>query len=348
MSNVVVYGAYGYTGELIVKELLALGVRPILSGRNESKLRAMASDLDLPFKTVSLDNLSALKDLLENVSLVVHAAGPFSATAKPMIKACLLTKTHYIDITGEWEVYEYAQSKSEEAIRQGVMLLPGAGFDVVPSDCLAMYLKKQLPDATHLTLAFTSKKASPSRGTAKTMIEGAHQGQMYRKDHVLKSKPLGKSKKTIDFGEFQQECVGISWGDISSGYYSTKIPNIEVFMGASSGQIKKLQWLNAFKLLLKWSWVQKVLKKQVDKRPAGPDEERRNKGRAWFWGQISNGNKVIEACLQTSEGYTLTAHSASLIARHILEGHFKKGYQTPASAFGHEFVTELPGTGSFT
>jgi short subunit dehydrogenase-like uncharacterized protein len=347
MNKVILYGAYGYTGKLIANEMVASGIFPLLSGRNESKLREMAGKMDLSFETVSLDDPRALQNLLKEATLVVHAAGPFSATARPMIEACLATKTHYIDITGEWEVYEYAQKMSQEAREKGIMLMPGAGFDVVPSDCLSVYLKQLLPTATRLRLAFTSKKSSPSRGTAKTMIEGVHKGQAFREAGVIKSKPLGKSTMMVDFGEFKQICTGISWGDISSAYASTGIPDIEVFMGASESQIKKLRLIDKISFLFKSGIIRKILKKQVDKRPEGPDEQRRKNSRAWFWGQVTDGNTTIEARLQTNEGYTLTADATTKIAERILKGNFSIGYQTPASAFGPGFITELPGSSKF-
>lgn len=347
MKEVILYGAYGYTGKLIAKQMVASGIFPLLSGRNESKLKDMAGGLNLSFQAVSLDDTKGLHALLKEATLVVHAAGPFSATAKPMIDACLATQTHYIDITGEWEIYEYAQTMSQQAREKGIMLMPGAGFDVVPSDCLSVHLKHLLPTANELKLAFTSKNSSPSRGTAKTMIEGIHKGQSFRESNIIKNKALGKSTLQVDFGAFKQICVGISWGDISSAYASTGISDIEVFMGASESQIKKLRMIGNLSFLLKSTLVRKILKKQVDKRPEGPDEERRKNARAWFWGQVSDGKTTVEARLQTNEGYTLTADSTSKIAERILKGNFSIGYQTPASAYGAGFITELPGSSSF-
>ncbi len=347
MNDIVIYGAYGFTGRLITEELLRIGHRPLLSGRNAAKLGELAQKLNLSYTPVDLDNRVDLHQLLAGSKVVIHAAGPFSATAQPMIDACLVTKTHYIDITGEWQVYEYAQTRSEEATNAGIMLLPGAGFDVVPSDCLANHLKKLLPDATSLQLAFTSINSSVSRGTAKTMIEGAPDGQMYRQDHQLVRKPLGSSVKEIDFGDFSQTCVGISWGDISTAYASTGIPTIEVFTGAPEKQIKKLKWMGKLSFLLKAPFIQNYLKKQVDKRPAGPDANRRKKGEAWFWGKVSDGTVSVEARLKTPEGYSLTALTATAIARNIIDGNFTPGYQTPATAYGDEFITTFPGVGSF-
>ncbi len=347
MSRLVLYGAYGYSGELIARELRDIGLKPLLSGRNERKLAATADSLGLDYKAASLDDQHALHDLLSNAAVIINAAGPFSATARPVIKACIDTETHYVDITGEWQVYEYAKTQSEQARKAGVMLLPGAGFDVVPSDCLAVHLKKSLPDATSLRMAFTVRNSFPSRGTARTMIEGASAGQVFRKDHKIKSRRLGKSFREVDFGTFRQLCAGISWGDISTAYTSTGIPDIEIFTGTSEKQLSRMRWMGHISPLMNMSFVQSWLKKQVDKRPPGPDKHRREQAEAWFWGEVSDGIVTSEARLKTPDGYTLTAMTASRIADFILEGNFRAGYQTPALVYGSDFITTFPGTGSF-
>ncbi len=347
MKTLVLYGAYGFTGRLITAELLKIGIRPVLAGRNDQKLSAMSAETGLSYKTVSLDDPDALRTLLMPATLVIHAAGPFSSTARPMIEACLATSTHYVDITGEYKVYEYARSLDSKALDSGVMLMPGAGFDVVPSDCLAVHLKNLLPDATSLTLAFTSRHTSPSRGTAKTMLEGATEGQKYRRDGKLLSRPLGTSVREVDFGDFTQLCTGISWGDISTAYASTGIPDIEVFTGSSKRQIRKMRWMGRFSFLLKIPLVMRYMKKQVGKMPEGPDEHKRRKGESWLWGEVSDGSVSVEARLKTPGGYVLTALTTTDIARNILDDHFKPGFQTPALVYGDSFITTVPGVSSF-
>ena len=102
---------------------------------------------------------------------MLHIAGPFSATSKPMADACLRTGTHYFDITGEIDVFEALAARDAEATKAGIMLLPGVGFDVVPSDCLAVHLKQRMPDAIDLKISIGGLNAL-SHGTAKSMVEG--------------------------------------------------------------------------------------------------------------------------------------------------------------------------------
>ena len=183
-GTILLYGATGYTGKLIAREARAKGASVVLAGRNPDKLKAVATPLDLPWRAFDLADRARLDAALKDVAVVLSAAGPFSATARPMADACLRRGAHYLDITGEIDVFERLAARDAEAKRAGVTLLPGVGFDVVPSDCLAAHLKRRLPDATDLTI-YLSAGLNISRGTAKTMIEGIADGARARRNGRL-------------------------------------------------------------------------------------------------------------------------------------------------------------------
>src|SRR6187402_1304471 len=105
-----------------------------------------------------------------------------------MVDACLAERVPYLDITGEIAVFEAAAARDAEAKAAGVVLLPGAGFDVVPSDCLAAHLKRRLPSATSLALAF-QVLGGVSRGTATTAVENLARGGMVRRAGKLVAVP---------------------------------------------------------------------------------------------------------------------------------------------------------------
>lgn len=108
-SNWIIYGANGYTGELIAREAVRQGLKPTLAGRNKAKVEALAQELGLDYKAFGLDNVDAVSQQLQGFKLVMHCAGPFSATSKPMMEACIKAGTHYLDITGEISVFELSQ-----------------------------------------------------------------------------------------------------------------------------------------------------------------------------------------------------------------------------------------------
>lgn len=339
-----IYGANGYIGELIARYAMQYGLLPILAGRNKSLIAPLAARLGLPYRIFDLMDGAALLAALKEVKVVVHAAGPFSYTAKPMVLACMLTGTHYVDINGDIEVFEMIQQYNDAAKKAAVMLLPGAGFDVVPTDCIALQLKNLLPDADNLQLAFASEGGSISHGTATTMAEKLGEGSCVRKEGKIIKAPLGKNGMWVDFGQSKLFVMSIPWGDISTAWFTTGIPNIETFIGSKKKTFNylKLQWL--FNWLLRRNTVRKFIQKKINRRPAGPSDEQRKNATSLVWGHVSNKEgRQVSIRLSGPDGYTLTTHSVLIIVQKILNGNFSPGYQTPASAYGENLVLEIPG-----
>lgn len=338
-----IYGAYGYTGELVARLAKSRGESPILAGRSASALEALGRDLGLESRSFGLDDPSALDAGLAGVALVVHCAGPFSRTSRPMAQACLRTRTHYIDITGEIAVFEALAARDAEAKAAGVMLLPGAGFDVVPSDCLAAHLKRRLPTATQLALGFQST-GGPSRGTATTAVENLHRGGMIRRGGRLTSVPIAWKTRVVDFGRGPTPAVTIPWGDVSTAFYSTGIPDIEVYLAAPTALRIGLRLARPFRALLASGPVQSYLKKRIQAGPPGPTPEQRARGKSFLWGEATGaaGQHVVSR-LEAPDGYTLTARTAVAIAAKVVAGQAPPGFQTPSRAYGPDFVLEIEG-----
>lgn len=344
-NQIVVYGSYGYTGKLIVNECVAKKLDVVLAGRNEAQLQQQSKQSGYPYQVVESSDLEGLKKLLTPAAVVIHCGGPFRYTAEIMAAACLATKTHYTDITGEYLVFESLPKLDQQAKDLGITIMPGTGFDVVPSDCLALHLKNRLPSATHLQLAFTMSKGGLSRGTSKSMTEGLGYGGMVRKEGKLITIPLGEKVLEIDFGSFKTKTLCIPWGDISTAWRSTGIPNIEVYTGATDKMISNAKMSNYLGWFLRMRWVKNFMLKQIDKKPAGPSDEKRESGRSFLWGRVTDpSGKECVSRLETLSGYSLTAKTAVLIAEKILKGDLKTGYQTPAMAYGENFILEIPST----
>lgn len=343
-NSFLLYGANGYTGRLIAEMAAGYGLQPILAGRNEKALKEMSDQLGYPFRVIDLSDTAALQAALKEVKLVLHAAGPFQFTARQMMEACIAAGTHYLDITGEIAVFEKAKSYDAAAKEAGVMIMPGVGFDVVPTDCTAVYLKQQLPDATHLKLAFAMLGGKLSHGTATTMAENMGEGGAVRENGKITRKPLGHKGMWIDFGEKTMFVMCIPWGDVSTAYSTTGIPNIETYAAASPKTFRMLKWQFLYNWFLRTSFMRKQAKKKISKQPAGPPPDMRAKARSFVWGEVTNEAGEKKAVrMQCPEGYTLTAISSLIIAKKVLEGNFKKGYQTPAGTYGADLIMEIPG-----
>ncbi|MBE7375088.1 saccharopine dehydrogenase NADP-binding domain-containing protein [Pseudomonas sp. AL-54] len=339
-----IYGTYGYTGELIAREAVRRGYKPILAGRSREKVEALASELGLEARHFGLDE-ARLDAQIEDCELVMHCAGPFSATAAPMMEACLRARAHYLDITGEISVFAHAQSLNDRARSAGVVVCPGVGFDVIPTDCVAAALKNALPDATHLALGIDTR-SSMSPGTAKTSIEGLAQGGKVRRDGKVVSVPLAYRVRRIDFGDGEKPAMTIPWGDVSTAYHTTGIPTIEVFVPGSRGMIRGARLANLIRPLLGLSWVQKQLKARIDKNVTGPDDGKRAESGTWVWGEARNarGERKV-ARVHTANVYNLTVSGALAVVGYLMQTRPAGGAYTPARLLGADLVSSLPGSG---
>jgi short subunit dehydrogenase-like uncharacterized protein len=331
-----IYGANGYTGALIAREAARRGHRPILAGRDAAKLEPLAKELGCDARAFDLEHID-----LAGVALVLHCAGPFTITSAPMVDACLRGGAHYVDITGEIPVFESILKRDAEAKARGVTLLPGAGFDVVPTDCLAAMLAGRLPGATELLLAFYTKGSALSRGTTRTMIESIGDGGAIRRGGRIVSVPPAYDVRTIPFSCGERTAMTIPWGDVATAFHTTGIPDIRVYVAASPKAIARTRRLRWLLPLLKPKPVRRLLQRIAAPR-GGPDERQRAAGRVYLWGEVSNGRESRSMTMTTPEGYAFTVVSAVNIVERILAG-VPAGAFTPAKLFGAELVSTIPG-----
>lgn len=339
-----IYGANGYTGELIAREAKARNLHPILAGRNENAIKHLAEELGFKPCIFGLsDQLNIIKQL-SNVQLVLNCAGPFSSTSEPMIKACLRSGTHYIDITGEISIFEYAHSQNLQAEEANIILCPGVGFDVTPTDCIASQLKEMIPDANYLALGFDSNSGI-SPGTAKTAIEGLAVGGKVRINGQIKTVPLAWKTRHINFGNGEKLATTIPWGDVSTAYYTTGIPNIEVYIPISPKRVSILKRANYIRWFLGLSFIQSFLKKKAAQQK-GPNSEQLKSQLTYVWGEAKNSQGISKTVrIRTANGYALTVASSLGVAEHLLKNPVKGGYRTPSQLMGSDFITKLPGYG---
>lgn len=334
-----VYGANGYTGLLIVDECVRRGLQPIIAGRREETIRPIAEALGVAWRAFSLDDAAAVRRGLEGMRVVLHAAGPFADTSAPMVRGCLDVGVHYLDITGELEVFEACQALDAEAKARDIVVLPGVGFDVVPTDCLAARLNAAMPGGSLLELAFAGG-GGPSRGTKKTMQRGQHLGGAVRSEGAIVRVPTAWKSAAIPFRDRTRQSVTIPWGDVSTAYWSTHIPNIHVYLALPSRERPSDAQSAGSSAPVKASWDDPNL----DGRLAGPNETVRLTSRMQLWGRVTHADgRRVEGTGETPEGYQLTALSSVEAAKRVLEGQVRSGYQTPSTAFGAGFLEELPG-----
>jgi short subunit dehydrogenase-like uncharacterized protein len=340
-SNWMVYGANGYTGQLVAEETVARGMRPVLAGRREEAVRPLAERLGCEHRVFDLDSGEEVARQLEGVGMVLLCAGPFSRTSRPVVDACLSLGIHYLDITGEIPVFEACHARTSEAERAGSILLPGVGFDVVPSDCLTSALAARLPDATELVLGIRAIGSS-SAGTTRTALEIFARGGAVRRDGRIVKVPLAAKRRQIPFHDEPRVAALVPWGDVATAYHSTGIGNVEVYLALPPRLIRALKVARYLGRVFQIQPVKKAASRWIDKRVAGPSAEQRASGRCELWGSVKNqrGDEV-QGTLTTPEAYRFTVLAAVAAAQQVLAGGIEPRAHTPSTAFGAEFVTHI-------
>lgn len=338
-----IYGAYGYTGRLIAEEAVERGHRPILAGRNARKVNALGDDLGLPAQAVSLEKTGRLRSVLEDVSVVVHCAGPYVHTAEPMVDACLDTSTHYLDLTGEVDVFQSLAERDQEAEQAGIILLPGIGFDVAASDCLGRFVAEQVGSATTLEIALYTW-GGVSRGTLRTLIENMDQPGLVRREGTLREVPHGWTSRIVDFGDRERQVVSIPEGSVVTSGYSTDVPNVTVYFALPKIVRSLLGNARYIRPIATWGPVRRVLHSLVDHRASGPSTEERERGRTIVWAtaRTRHGDSAT-ARLYAPDAYTFTARSTVEAVEKLTAGMVSPGYQTPSTALGADFPLEISG-----
>jgi saccharopine dehydrogenase (NAD+, L-lysine-forming) len=327
-----IYGANGYTGELVARRAARRGERPVLAGRNAGAVGALATSLGLDAAIVDLTNTAALLEALGQVDAVAHCAGPFVRTAAPMVDACLATGTHYLDVTGEPEVFEAVLGRDAEARAAGITLLTGGGYDVVPTDCLAALLAAEMPDATSLEIAFRAG-GGLSRGTALTGLDIATRGALRRVDGALVRGPLGEPSRAVAFPSRTRTVGAVTWGDVVTAYHSTGIPTITVYSTLPKATVATR--------LLRLPPVRALAARAIRRGPAGPSEQVRARTRVEIYAEVRSASAARHAILTGPNVYDITA-DAVVRAVPLLPA-APAGAHTPATALGPDFVRTLDG-----
>ncbi len=337
------YGATGYTGRLVVEAARQRGLQPILGGRNAAALATLAEQAGCEYRVASLSDPAALTSALDGVRVVLLAAGPFTRTARPMVDACLELGIHYLDVTGECAVLESLLERSDAARRRGCTIMPGCGFDIVASDCLARHVANRLPGATHLSLGL-SGLVTPSRGSLRTIAEGAGMPVRLRRNGVIVTVPPGTLRRRFDYGRGSGWSSAVSWGDVATAYYTTGIPDTDVFFEETPTFRLMLTTGRTFGQLLQTPLAQAWLKTYAEFSPEGPTAAQRAEHTCVVVAEASAPSGcTVTSRMHTPEAYSLSARTAAAIAERVLAGDVESGFQTPGRVYGADFVLQFDG-----
>jgi short subunit dehydrogenase-like uncharacterized protein len=332
MTDILIYGATGYTGKLCAQAMLKRNLTPILAGRSES-VRSLAERLGCPAKIFALtDDLSPV---LADITLVVNLAGPFEITQSPLIQACIASGCHYLDIAGEVREMQSAYTFDPAARAAGVMLMPGAGFGVVPTDIAARLAKDQLPNATDLKILYATEGGA-SRGTLSTVLRQIDQPGFRRVAGELRPALPAESQMEFEVAGHRFTGVYNPWrADLFTAALSTGIANIETFTAFPGFVVSMMQG--------KRLWLRDlILNRLLQYLPEGPSLKQLQRGYTYIKAIATNDTEQREVTLKGPEAYLFTAQSVTEIAVRILRGEVTPGFQTP-SFYGKDLLDGIAG-----
>ena len=334
-TNVLIYGALGYMGQLTARYAKQANLPIVLAARSPN-LTKQTTTLGLEGRIFGLADAAVVKQQLADVAVVVNLAGPFSSTSRPLIDACIATGTHYIDIAGEYPDFETVYAFNEAAQKAGVMLMPGAGFGVVPTDIAALLAKRNLPDATELTIAYATVGGA-SQGTLKTVLKDIDKPGVVRQNGRFV--PINPAVETLTFRADGKEHTVVTnpWrADLFTAFYSTGIPTIRTysaFPGFVVGFMKgKMLWLRNL-----------LLNRLVGLLPVGPSDKQLLAGKTHVWATAKNATgQTATVQIDGPEAYLFSVKTVLAITNRILAGDLKPGFQTPAH-YGSALIETMDG-----
>ena len=342
-GDFLIYGATGYTGNLISELAKKRGLSPVLCGRNPERVRELAARLELPYQVASLDDTESLERAMDEVQLVLNLAGPFAYTADVLSQLCIQRRKHYIDVTGELTVFQGLHQKHAAALRNGVMLLPGAGFAIVPSDCLAAMLRRDHPNATALRIG-VSRPDFVSRSSARTMFEQFKGGPLVRRDGVLQSLPLSDFRTAFDFGQGESECVAVNWPDVFTAGLYCNFDSVSTFAESNLIEGEMYRMMSLSMQMFGANLWQPMLSFQADYLPERPSPSDELCDRVFVAEALDSERREVGLLrLRTPQGYAFSADIACRVIERVLAGASSPGFQTPSNVFGRELVLSANG-----
>ncbi len=341
-GDLLIYGATGYTGRLVAEACLARGLAPILAGRDGSRVAELAGVMGLRHRVARLE-AGELERALNGIAVVLNAAGPFVDTAHVVADACLRTAVHYLDVSGEIDAIGRLRGRHREARNRGIMLLPAVGFDVVPSDCLALHVAGRLPGARRLTLGISGLDLL-SRGSARTLVAEMSRPVRVLREGELVTVPPGSLERGLDFGDGPRPGTAVGWADVITAHHTTGIPSVTVYFEATGPIVAAMAANRRFGWLFGSTAWQIWMKAFSDMLPDGPSPAVRATRQALLVAEVEDASgRRLAARLRSPEAYTMTGLTASAIAVRVLDGDFEPGFHTPARVYGPDFVLSIDG-----
>lgn len=322
MSDLILYGATGYTGRLTARRALEVGLSVTLAGRSAERLAALALELGVPYRCFGLDDPSTIEAGLASAKVLLNCAGPYRRTAAPLMESALRTGCHYLDVSAEIDSYRRARDLNARAAAANVMLLPGSGGSVAMLGSLAAHAVARTAGPRSIAVAL--RVSGPmSRGSVLSAAESVTSEVLALRDGRLV--PLESTPtRRFDFGHGAVDCFAVTLPDIMTIGQSTGLGEVTTFVHVAGGEFPQ---------------------GNTEALAKGPTDEERMAHRYQAVAEVIGADgRIARSRLDTVNGYSFTPLAAAEAARRVLGGEMRPGFQTPAELFGAGFAETIADT----
>jgi short subunit dehydrogenase-like uncharacterized protein len=349
---IAVYGATGYTGRLVVAELVKADADFIVSGRSAQKLDALRAEFELeaPARTAAVDDPASLRGLLADCAVVIDCAGPFVKFGEPVLAAAVESGTHYLDTTGEQPYMKMAYERyGPGAARAGVAVVPAMGFDYVPGDMIASLTADGMGELDELAMYYCWQGFKPSQGTARTTLEIIRGDGLEWRDMEWVEDRGGTGRGVYEFPSpvGRQRMMRYPAGEqiMVPRHISTR--NVRTAINAGDFSNERVAQLFAGMVrpigLTMRTPVKRLADAVISRLPEGPTPEQREKVRWMIVCEAKRGEVEQKGVISGRDVYGLTG--AAIVKGAMIAA--KKGYEpsgglSPSQAFDPKsFLTGL-------
>lgn len=348
---IAVYGATGFTGKLVAKELLRREADFVIAGRSKEKLEALSAELGgVPTAAASLDDSAALRSLLEPCAAVIACAGPFTLHGEPLLAAAAETGTHYLDTTGEQAFMRLVFDRyGERAAQNGAVLVTGMGFDYAPGDMIGSLTAQGMGPLDEIVVAYSVRGFGPTHGTALSALQVFRGGDLVWREGRWQPAPRNADGGRWRFPEpvGEQRTLRYPAGEQITLPKHVETANVRTLL---SGMALPPPPLASLALPMMGLATRTPLKRVADavinRMPEGPSEENRRKSRFMISCEANAGPRARRGTVTGSDPYGLTAVTTSHGALLAADPSFHRGGAlAPAEAFDPQ--TFLDALGSF-
>ena len=237
---VVVYGASGYTGRLICEYLREYNVPFVAAGRNAGKLKAAMESHVPGIETADYEiaevghDAGALTSLFESASVVCNTVGPFSTYGPEVVEACLATRTHYLDTTGEQDWMITCDEKyGADFAAAGLLLSPGLAQMYTTGE-IAAELCLERPGLDTLDIAVFWGGQPTIASTLTILVNAALAGAYYLEQNQYQPWDPGAGLYQLAIPGQHELALALPWGGTSHPVWykhDPRVANVKVLGG---------------------------------------------------------------------------------------------------------------------